>query len=310
MTEPTLPSFTPIFDGIARELGVVTAAVYGRIWRYCQGDSGRCTAAATTIGTYLGLTERCVRGQAQLLVTAGYLVVVSREAGRPVVYALPTPERDSGLPRNGVPGYDEPRNGVPAPPEPRSDPPERDSGLPRNGVPAKRVSKKAGKRGKKRVRPPGATAPPADPVGPATASPPPAVALYHAKMFLWPPRKQRDQDGQVHDWREEIAASVGADPADLALWGEVLDWWLQRKYNPTNVGGLINRFQIEQASGKQTDHRTSTATLDLSGPDLCQRMRPGPEPPNLRPVCRLEYDHAGPHHGTYRGTEVTWEDRS
>lgn len=50
----------------------------------------------------------------------------------------------------------------------------------------------------------------------------------------------------------------------------------------------------------------STATLDLAGPDLCQQMRAGPEAPNLRPVCQLEWDHPGPHQGTYRGDPVTW----
>jgi hypothetical protein len=68
-------------------------------------------------------------------------------------------------------------------------------------------------------------------------------------------------------------------------------------------------------TGQENDRRNdtgrgerSTATLDMSGPAMCQQMRAGLEPPNLRPVCLLEEEHAGPHQGTYRGTPVTWED--
>lgn len=136
MTSTMLP-FTPVFDDIARQFGVISAAVYGRIWRYCQGDSGLCTASATTIGSALGLTERCVRGQAHMLVAAGYLQIVAQDKGRPVTYTLATPEQRSDL---------LPRNEIPATPESASGHPGTKFRPPRNAVPTKRVLREVSNR--------------------------------------------------------------------------------------------------------------------------------------------------------------------
>ena len=42
--------WTPMLDSLVQEFGLVTAAVFGRIWRYCQMPAGICSASMETIG--------------------------------------------------------------------------------------------------------------------------------------------------------------------------------------------------------------------------------------------------------------------
>jgi biotin operon repressor len=65
--------FTPLFDGMARDCGLVTAAVYGRVWRYCQHDGGVCFASLDRIGGDLGINRATVQRHIAKLVTDGYI---------------------------------------------------------------------------------------------------------------------------------------------------------------------------------------------------------------------------------------------
>jgi len=139
---------------------------------------------------------------------------------------------------------------------------------------------------------------------PAAVIIPPAVKFYHVRMFLWPARQQSDATGQVHDWWAEMADIVGFAAVDLDLWGDVLDWWREKLYNPLNVAGMLNRFQIAQACRDRPRAITPWELLE----SLCGALRPGPEPPNLRPYCQLPAEHSGPHEGNCRGEIITWEE--
>ena len=66
--------FTPVIDVIAEELGLVPAAVFGRIWRYCQLRDGVCYASLETLASGLGLNKATVQRNAEKLVKAGYLI--------------------------------------------------------------------------------------------------------------------------------------------------------------------------------------------------------------------------------------------
>lgn len=83
--------FTPLIDSLTQEHGVVTAAVFGRMWRYCQGDRGVCQATLERIGDDLGLDKATVQRHAAKLCELGYL-----EDTTPGLRNRPHTYRDTG----------------------------------------------------------------------------------------------------------------------------------------------------------------------------------------------------------------------
>lgn len=65
--------FTPIIDSLAGELGLMTAAVYGIVWRYCQMQDRVCHASLETISAKLGISYRSTIRHLKLLCDAGYI---------------------------------------------------------------------------------------------------------------------------------------------------------------------------------------------------------------------------------------------
>ena len=65
--------FTPIIDSVAADVGIIGAAVFGRMWRYCQMENGICHAALGTISDDLGLSIRTIIRYSDKLVEHGYL---------------------------------------------------------------------------------------------------------------------------------------------------------------------------------------------------------------------------------------------
>ncbi len=65
--------FTPVIDGLAKELSVITAIVFGVVWRYCQMKDGVCTASYSTISEKAGIGRSTVCKHLKKLVAAGYL---------------------------------------------------------------------------------------------------------------------------------------------------------------------------------------------------------------------------------------------
>lgn len=79
--------FTPVIDHLAREHGLIRAAVFGRMWRYCQMQDGVCRASLETISTDLGIDRATVLRHAQELVSDGYLEDTTPEIrNRPHLY--------------------------------------------------------------------------------------------------------------------------------------------------------------------------------------------------------------------------------
>jgi DNA-binding MarR family transcriptional regulator len=68
-----IDGFTPTFDCIVKELGLIQAVVFGSIYRFCQQEDGVCWAAQSKIGDRVGLTRKTVGIMINELVKANYL---------------------------------------------------------------------------------------------------------------------------------------------------------------------------------------------------------------------------------------------
>lgn len=80
--------WTPLIDTLVNLYGVTIAAVFGRIWRYCQMETGLCTASQETIAVELDISRATVNTAVGVLVRDGYLKDITPEIkNRPHVYA-------------------------------------------------------------------------------------------------------------------------------------------------------------------------------------------------------------------------------
>ncbi len=81
------PTFTMIFDALVTEFGLVTAAVYGAVHRYCLMKEGVCRASTRRIGALIGLSHYTVQRELLLLVDFGYIEdTTPGRRNRPHVY--------------------------------------------------------------------------------------------------------------------------------------------------------------------------------------------------------------------------------
>jgi hypothetical protein len=83
--------FTPLMDGVLQEVGLVSAAVFGKAWRYCQMADGVCKASQDRIASELGLSRITVNTHFAKLVKAGYLIDLT-----PGLLGLPHVYKDTG----------------------------------------------------------------------------------------------------------------------------------------------------------------------------------------------------------------------
>ncbi len=66
-------NFTMVKDELAKERGLIQAAVYGRIWRFAQGNRHQCDASMDTIAECLGIDRTTAYRAAVALAKDGYL---------------------------------------------------------------------------------------------------------------------------------------------------------------------------------------------------------------------------------------------
>lgn len=79
--------WTPAIDHITREYGVTVSVVFGRMWRYTNGENQACTASIDTIAAELGLNRDTVIEAIKKLVASGYLKdLTTGLRNRPHVY--------------------------------------------------------------------------------------------------------------------------------------------------------------------------------------------------------------------------------
>lgn len=65
--------WTPVIDALTNEFGLVTAAVYGVVWRYCQGEKKVCEASLETIASHLKVDRATALRHIKKLCDSGYL---------------------------------------------------------------------------------------------------------------------------------------------------------------------------------------------------------------------------------------------
>ena len=68
-----IKNFTPLLDDLVKDYGIVTAAVWGRVWRYAQQKNKVCQASTEKIGNELGMNRRTVIRHIKILVESGYI---------------------------------------------------------------------------------------------------------------------------------------------------------------------------------------------------------------------------------------------
>ena len=83
--------FTPLITSIVKAHGLYCAAVFGRMWRYCQMDDRVCRASQETIANDLGISRATVNQHIETLVKNGYL-----EDTTPDLRNAPHTYRDTG----------------------------------------------------------------------------------------------------------------------------------------------------------------------------------------------------------------------
>jgi hypothetical protein len=71
--KPELINFTPLFDVLTSKYGLITSAIFGRIWRFCQMTDGVCKASLDTLAEHLNLNRATVMRRIKILVSDGYL---------------------------------------------------------------------------------------------------------------------------------------------------------------------------------------------------------------------------------------------
>jgi hypothetical protein len=66
--------FTPLFEEMTKRFGLVTSAVYGRIWRFCQGNENVCRASLETMAKDIGVDRSTVMRHIEKLIISGYII--------------------------------------------------------------------------------------------------------------------------------------------------------------------------------------------------------------------------------------------
>jgi hypothetical protein len=79
--------FTPVIDDLVKEVGLMSAVVFGRVWRYCQMEDQVCKAALESIADSIGVDRVTVMRHVKQLCELGYLDDLTPELrNRPHVY--------------------------------------------------------------------------------------------------------------------------------------------------------------------------------------------------------------------------------
>ena len=199
--------FTPVFDVLIKKYDIYTALVYGRIWRYCQGEKQKCFKSQTKIAEQLGIGRTKVNTAISTLTGDGFLTSTPIGGSRKS-YKL-TNKIDCSRDEQFTKATD-------AVHETNSDCSQDEQ------PPIKRGIKKDSKRGndspKKRKR---------------SYSTPPSVELARRISHIYPPKK-------LHD---SIDRRIGSDFGSLLKWGRIVRKWIASGWSPTNYDGMINVFR-------------------------------------------------------------------
>lgn len=68
-----IKNFTPLLDSLVKEHGLITAAVWGRVYRYEQMSSGKCVASHETLSEGLNISKRTLIRHLDILIDKEYI---------------------------------------------------------------------------------------------------------------------------------------------------------------------------------------------------------------------------------------------
>ena len=123
--------WTPLIDEIVQAHGIMVAAVFGRMWRYCQMERGVCDASLEKIADELNISRMTVIRHIEVLVQGGYLIDQTpdlrnkphtySDAGKVEMRSSISAVSKSNSPKNGVTKCDGDSNNLLHPPVTKSD---------------------------------------------------------------------------------------------------------------------------------------------------------------------------------------------
>lgn len=93
-----ISGFQPLHDEMIQKYGLTAAAVYGRIWRRCQGREHMCWESIPKMAEALGCSVNTIRRGINKLVDAGEVSKIERK-GDSALLAY-TPPKEVGVPIN------------------------------------------------------------------------------------------------------------------------------------------------------------------------------------------------------------------
>jgi DNA-binding transcriptional ArsR family regulator len=220
------PGWTPVSEILIEEFGLITAAVFGRVRRFCQMRNGQCTASLQTIGDSLGISPRTVANHLKLLVDAGYLTA-ERRHGRTTAY------RDLGL-LNDEDGSEGPSGGIPLPAEGKSE-----LGTPQIRSPLESDSYDRELRKDKYIR------------NEEREEEENKSHLHNHISTIGQPEVYDAAAAYTeitlrtlsNSWKSRVLSTVGEDERDLERWKKTISDWLRRGYNPNSIYGILDVYQ-------------------------------------------------------------------
>lgn len=65
--------WTPVIDAMVKDVGLMTAIIFGKAWRYCQMSDGVCKASQDRMADELGISRATINAHLSKLTEAGYL---------------------------------------------------------------------------------------------------------------------------------------------------------------------------------------------------------------------------------------------
>jgi DNA-binding Lrp family transcriptional regulator len=219
--------FTPLFECVVQDVGIVGAAVFGRIWRYCQGRLGVCVASIGTIASELNMSERTVIRWQKTLCEAGYLKDLT-----PDLRNKPHTYQDTGKVTlmvsvqakvNDQAGMTEshPASGHCDRKSPQT-PPAMTESHPQTDL--KSVEERSKREDNKREKD----------AAPVEEIPFPALAIFKEEMGNGLPSKS---------WCDKVVEAVGTVSDDLDRWRECCYAWAGQGYNRKAVAGPLEWFR-------------------------------------------------------------------
>lgn len=213
-----IKDFTPVLDTIIEKLDILSGMVYGRVWRYCQMEEGKCFASQKKLANDLGVSTKTIERRLKLLVKEKYLVDLTPERRHQTHEYLPTGKAGIKLSAEAYDKTESPTSKTLSRTSKTESPTKSDlesvkeSNKKQNNKPNKKEIKK---KGAKR-----------QPV-------PPGVGIYRAIVKRYPNKLTYPV----------IHKAVGEKPDDLARWKAVIEAWILKGYNPHNVEGLVRVFK-------------------------------------------------------------------